>query len=142
MKKLLMLCLITLATNLAFAQVDKLVGVWELTIPPTPNGERPAYNVLRTFDEKGNYIQIAATPNGSFIVGKAHFAEFVDGKVKENIKFAADSSRIGKTFNFSYKFITEGKHQLLITEGGTKVEAGYATVEWREIWRKVEEYKQ
>lgn len=142
MKKILTLSLIILATNVAFAQADKLAGVWELMVPPAQNGQKPNYNVLRTFDEKGNYIQIASTPNGAFIVGKAHFEEFLDGRVKENIKFATDSSRIGKTFNFSYKFLTEGNHQVLITEGGTKVEAGYATVEWREVWRKVEEYKQ
>lgn len=131
-----------LVTNIAYGQKDKLTGVWELTLQPGPNGEKPGYSLLRSFDDKGTYTQIAATPGLAFIVGKATFTEFDDGRVKEVISFAADSSRIGKTFNFSYKFSKEGNHQLLITEGGTKVVNGYATVEWREIWRKVEEYKQ
>ncbi|RYG05894.1 MAG: hypothetical protein EOO07_29620 [Chitinophagaceae bacterium] len=138
----IMLMALCLSTNIAFGQKDKLTGVWELALQPGPNGEKPGYSLLRSFDEKGTYTQIVATPGLAYIVSKATFAEFEDGRVKEVISFATDTNRIGKSFNFSYKFSNEGNHQLLITEGGTKVVNGYATVEWREVWRKVEEYKQ
>lgn len=145
MKKLLLLTFailsLSLTTNLAFAQTAKLVGTWELMRPPLPNGEKIPYAVLRNFDEKGGYVQVAAIPNGTVIEGKASFETFADGIVKEVIKFAANPDRIGKTFNFRYKFITDNGFQLLITEGGTKIVDGIETVEWREVWRKVEEFK-
>lgn len=146
MKKLFMLTLavlsLSLTTNLAFAQTPKLTGTWELMLAPLPNGEKPCYTVLRTFDEKGDYVQIAATPKGVFIEGKANFEISADGRVKEVIKYAANPDRMGKTFNFIYKFMTNNGIQLFITEGGTKVVDGVETVEWREFWRRVEEFKQ
>jgi len=145
MKKLFLLTFailsLSLASNLAFAQIPNLVGTWEFMIFPQPNSEKPCFTLLRTFDEKGDYIQIESSPNGVFIVGKASFELSADGKVKEVIKFAANPDRVGKTFNFTYKFMTDNGVQLLITEGGTKVVNGVETVEWREIWRRVEEFK-
>ncbi|RZL36953.1 MAG: hypothetical protein EOO96_05925 [Pedobacter sp.] len=131
-----------LSTNIAFGQKDKLVGTWEFVKVAPPNAEKICYTSLRTFDEKGDYIQIAATANGAVIQAKGRFEIFEEGIVKELITFTPNPDRKDKTFNFNYRFVTEGNHNLMIIEGGTKVVNGYATVEWREVWRKVEEYKQ
>lgn len=145
MKKLFLLTFailsLSLTSNTVFAQIPNLVGTWEFMIFPPANTEKPCYTILRTFDEKGDYVQIEASPNGVYIVAKASYELSAAGTVKEVIKFAANPDRVGKTFNFNYKFMTENGVQILITEGGTKVVDGVETVEWREIWRRVEEYK-
>jgi hypothetical protein len=132
---------LSLISNAAFSQIPNLVGTWEFMTFLPENTPKPCYTILRTFNEKGDYVQIAASPNGVYIEGKASFELSADGKVKEVITFAANPDRLGKTFNFTWKFMTNNGVQLLITEGGTKVVNGVETVEWREIWRRVEEYK-
>jgi len=146
MKKLFLMTFAILSlsviSNTLFAQIPNLVGTWEFMIFPPPNTEKPCYTLLRTFDDKGNYTQIEASPKGVYIVGKASFELSAAGRVKEVISFAANPDRIGKTFNFTYKFMTDNGVKLLITEGGTKIVNGVETVEWREIWRRVEDFKE
>jgi hypothetical protein len=134
--------LLLVLTGSVFAQKEKLIGTWELVQAPAQNGEKNCYTVLRNFDKNGNYIQIASTPNGAIIQTKAIYKEFLHGKLTEYISLSSDSSHVGKTFSLDYRFLEEGGHQFLILEKGTKVNSGYVTVEWREGWRKVEEYKQ
>lgn len=105
--------------------------------PTRPNGEKILYAVLRTFDENGGYIQFASIPNGTVIEGKASFNTFTGGVVK----FSANPDRVGKTFNFRYRFMITNGSQLLVTKGGTKVVDGVKTVDWKQVLRRVKEFK-
>lgn len=144
MKNLLTISLsiFLLSATSVYAQTSNFFGTWELMRPPlTEENKNLIYPILRSYDEKGNYTQFAVTKNGTFIEGKASFEPLTADTVKEVINFAANASRIGKTFTFHYKIVNNNSSQFLITEGKKKIVDGKETVEWREVWRKVEEFK-
>jgi hypothetical protein len=144
MKKPLALTLILLAVvvTASFAQTSKFFGMWELMRPPgAESGNTPVLTILRNYDEKGNYTQLTVISAGSFIERKANFTVVDDSTVKETIDYSRDPNRTGSVLTFGYRFIAKDDAQFMITEGGTKVVDGFATVEWREVWRKVEAYK-
>ncbi len=135
-----------LKANCQTKDLSKLEGTWEMLKPP---GTSVNYTILRTYDKEGNYIEIRASPEGSFIQGMAKFEIENNSNakgsltylVKETIKYAADESRIGKIFNFRCGIVVSNGQTLLLTEGGKNEQTGEDMAKWREGWRKVVEFK-
>lgn len=131
-----------LSVSVAKAQISKFEGTWEMLRAPNPNGNAvPFFTTLRTFDKTGNYVEIGVSAGGAFIQAKAKFELTGDSTINETINYAANESKVGKSFSFGCRFVTQSNHQFLITEGGRKTVNGVETPEWREVWRKIEEFR-
>ena len=135
-----------------FKKVDisNLEGSWEFARPQNDvDLSVPFHTTLRNFDKEGNYVEISVSATGSYIQAKAKFEVVKDSSdkalmnysVKETITYAAKEDRLGKIFNFKCVIVTDNGHLFLLTEGGKKNDDGTNTVEWREMWRKIEEFK-
>lgn len=159
MKTIYILMLATLSPFLSFnlanaqakrADIKNLIGTWEFVKPQNainPTGQ--FFTTLRTFDTAGNYEEVFVTTGGTYIQSKAKFElvdsvetkGFLNHSVKEVINYSINDSRLGKTFNFRCGIVSDDGNLFLLTEGGKKNVDGVEVIEWREMWRKVQEPK-
>ncbi|MET4081205.1 hypothetical protein ABIB40_001150 [Pedobacter sp. UYP30] len=120
-----------------------LVGVWQLdkiALSSRTDVMNPESPTLKVFDSNGTLSQVVVSDKGAFILQKGKF-ELVDSTHFNDIIWTdsrPDFKRAGIKNLIEYHITKNGTNTFLSLVGWFENEKGEKTVNWKELWRKVE----
>ncbi len=116
-------------------------GVWELTQLASNNSETRVVvpGILKVFDAGGKFFNLRVTQYGSLINHKGNYVVNNADTYSEIIKNEAEDvkySLAGKTYKLRYKFSDD--KMLLVLKGILEGKEGVKSVEFTEVWKRVD----